>query len=338
MMLYHIQKNRKQVNSDLKHQKMFKEVTADLKKVEKELYHILKADDPVLGKTCTYLLEAGGKRMRPAFTLLSAKFFDYDYKKVLPVAMALEIIHMASLVHDDVVDASLQRRGKPTLTASWGNTVSIATGDYLFAKALELIVQIDDTNISRILANICVEMCQGEIQQIKCTYDVTQSYKQYFYRIQRKTALLIGLCCKLGAMVSNATPRQIWIMKNYGHSLGIAFQIVDDILDITADPKVLGKPVGGDIRQGIITLPMILALKNSQNAERIRALLSKREKSEQEVQEAVELLKESGAIENSRRIVNLYIDKAIKNLYELKDIPSRGALIELAEFVGERSY
>jgi len=322
----------------LKHQKLFREITSDLKKVEKELDKFLKVDDPVLSKTCLYLLQAGGKRMRPGFTLLSGKFFDYRFDKILPVAMALELIHMATLVHDDVVDASLTRRGRPTLAAGWGNTVSIATGDYLFAKALELIVKIDDTEISRTLAEVCVEMCQGEIQQIKCSYDINQNYKQYYYRIQRKTALLIGLCCKLGAMVSKANPRQIWILKNYGHCLGIAFQIVDDILDITADPKALGKPVGGDIRQGIITLPMIFALQESPQADKLRILLSNETKTEAEVEEAVSLIKQSGGIEKSREIVNLYIDKAVKNLYELPDIPSREALIELAAFVGERSY
>jgi heptaprenyl diphosphate synthase len=326
------------VNSTLKRQKIFREITSDLKKVERELDRFLKVDDPILSQTCIYLLQAGGKRMRPGFTLLSGKFFDYRFEKILPVAMALELIHMATLVHDDVVDASLTRRGRPTLAAGWGNTVSVATGDYLFAKALELIVKIDDIQVSEIIAKVAIEMCQGEIQQIKCSYDIEQNYKQYLYRIQRKTALLIGLCCKLGAMVSNANTRQVWIMNNYGHCLGIAFQIVDDILDITADPKVLGKPVGGDIRQGIITLPMILALNTSPHQGRLKQLLSKEDKSEEEVEEVVQMIKQSGAIEESRRIVDRYIDKAIRNLYELPDIPSREGLIELAKFVGERNY
>lgn len=322
----------------MKHQKLFKEIFTDLKKVEKELEKFLKVDDPILAQTGIYLLQAGGKRMRPGFTLLSGKFFDYSLDKLLPVAMALEIIHMATLVHDDVVDASLTRRGRPTLAAGWGNIVSLATGDYLFAKALELIVKIDNTEVSRILADVCIQMCQGEIQQIKCSYDVRQNYKQYYYRIQRKTALLIGLCCKLGAMVSNASKRQIWIMSTYGNCLGIAFQIVDDILDITADPKVLGKPVGGDIRQGIITLPMIYALEDSPQALQLQELLGRSSKSEDEVKEVVELIKQSGGIEKSRKVVDLYIAKAIKNLDELPEIPSKYALKELAEFVGERGY
>ena len=322
----------------MKHHKLFLEISNDLKKVEKELDKTLKVSDPVLSQTCIYLLQAGGKRMRPGFTLLSGKFFEYKFEKLLPVAMAIELIHMATLVHDDVVDSSLTRRGRPTLAASWGNTVSIATGDYLFAKALELIVKIDNPKVSRILADVSIEMCQGEIQQIKCSYDINQTSKEYYYRIRRKTALLLGLSCKLGAIMSNANSRQVWLMSTYGHCLGIAFQIVDDILDITADPEVLGKPVGGDVRQGIITLPMIYALQDSPDANRLKMLLSKKVKSEGETQEAVELIKASGGIDKSREVVTLYIEKAIRHLHELPDIGSRGALIELAEFVGERGY
>lgn len=322
----------------MKHHKLFLEIANDLKKVEKELDITLKVNDPVLSQTCVYLLQAGGKRMRPGFTLLSGKFFDYKFEKLLPVAMAIELIHMATLVHDDVVDASLTRRGRPTLAASWGNTVSIATGDYLFAKALELIAKIDDPKVSRILADVSIAMCQGEIQQIKCSYDINQTPKEYYYRIRRKTALLLGLSCKLGAITSNASSRQVWLMSTYGQCLGIAFQIVDDILDITANPKVLGKPVGGDIRQGIITLPMIYALQDSDDSHRLKLLLSKRVKSEDETQEAIDLIKQSGGIDKSREVVTLYIEKAIKHLHELPEVGPRGALIELAEFVGERGY
>lgn len=328
---------REQVNSDLKQQMFFREINSDLKKIEKELDKFLKVDDPLFSQTCLYLLQAGGKRIRPGFTLLAGKFFDYRLDKLMPVAMALEIIHMATLIHDDVVDASLTRRGRPTLTAGWGNTVSVATGDYLFAKALELIVRIDNSEISSILADVCIEMCQGEIQQIKSAFDTEQTYKQYYYRIQRKTAQLISLCCKLGAKASNAKPRQVWLMSRYGNCLGIAFQMVDDILDITADPKVLGKPIGGDIRQGIITLPMILALEYSPQKDRLRELLGKHNKPDAEVEECIQLIIQSGGIEKCRSIVEAYIEKAKHYLRELPDIPAKDALIELAKYMSERN-
>ncbi|UWG99078.1 polyprenyl synthetase family protein [Dehalobacter sp. DCM] len=322
----------------MKQQKFFREINSDLKKIEKELDKFLKVDDPLFSQTCLYLLQAGGKRIRPGFTLLAGKFFDYRLEKLMPVAMALEIIHMATLIHDDVVDASLTRRGRPTLAAGWGNTVSVATGDYLFAKALELIVRIDNSEISSILADVCIEMCQGEIQQIKSAFDTTQTYKQYYYRIQRKTAQLISLCCKLGAKASGAEPKQVWLMSKYGNSLGIAFQMVDDILDLTADPKALGKPIGGDIRQGIITLPMIFALKDSPQKDRLNELLGKQIKSEAEVEECITLIIQSGGIEKSRRIVESYITKSKNYLAGFPDIPAKEALIELAKYMSERNH
>jgi heptaprenyl diphosphate synthase len=284
------------------------------------------------------LLEAGGKRLRPAFTLLAGKFYGYPIDKLLPVAMSLELIHMATLVHDDVVDDSQTRRGRPTVKAKWGNIVSVATGDYLLAKSLELIAQINHPEVSRILAEVSIEMSQGEIQQIKASFDVQQNLKQYYYRIKRKTALLISASCKLGALISGAPRREVWALGAYGHALGMAFQIVDDVLDVTAEASQLGKPVGGDIRQGIMTLPMILGLKLSKDSERLRELLAKFEKTDEEVSEAIYLIKESGAIEESMRFVDLYYNKAKAYVLELPNVSTRKALGDLALFVKTRKF
>jgi heptaprenyl diphosphate synthase len=317
---------------------LFNQINSDLNRVEKELHEFIRTDFPVLEESSVQLLEAGGKRLRPAFTLLAGKFYGYPIEKLLPVAMALELIHMATLVHDDVVDDSKTRRGRPTVKAKWGNIVSVATGDYLLAKSLELIARIDHPQVSRILAEVSVEMSQGEIQQIKASYDVHQNLKQYYYRIKRKTALLISASCKLGALVSSAPKREVWALGAYGHSLGMAFQIVDDILDVTAEASELGKPVGGDILQGIMTLPMILALKNSENPVRLKELLAKEEKTTEEVSETIQLIKNSGAIDESMRFVDLYISKAKAYLQELPNIPTRKALEDLAQFIKERKF
>lgn len=317
---------------------LFNQINSDLHRVEKELYAFVKTDFPVLEESSVHLLEAGGKRLRPAFTLLAGKFYGYPINKLLPVAMALELIHMATLVHDDVVDDSTTRRGRPTVKAKWGNIVSVATGDYLLAKSLELIAKIDHPEVSRILAEVSIEMSQGEIQQIKASFDVRQNLKQYYYRVKRKTALLISASCKLGALVSSAPPREVWALGAYGHALGMAFQIVDDILDVTAEASQLGKPVGGDIHQGIMTLPMILALKNSINSTRLRELLAKEEKTEMEISEAIQLIKDSGAIDESMKYVDLYIYKAKAYLQELPNVPTRKALEDLAQFIKERKF
>ncbi|WP_088226718.1 polyprenyl synthetase family protein [Desulfosporosinus sp. FKB] len=317
---------------------LFNQINSDLQRVEKELTKFVETDYPILQDSGIHLLTAGGKRLRPAFTLLAGKFYAYSLDKLIPVAMALELIHMATLVHDDVVDASLTRRGRPTVKANWGNIVSVETGDYLLAKALILISQINHPEVSRILAEVSVEMCQGEIQQIKASFDVEQNVKQYYFRIKRKTALLISACCKLGALVSEAPRHQVWALGAYGHSLGMAFQIVDDVLDITAKPSEFGKPIGGDLRQGIMTLPMILALQSFPSGSHLHELLRKVDKTDAEVAETIELIKGTGAIDQSMQIVDAYISKAKKRLQDLPKASSRKALEDLADFIAIRKF
>lgn len=317
---------------------LFNQINTDLQKVEQELAQFISIDYPILKDSAVHLLKAGGKRLRPAFTLLTGQIYGYQIEKILPVAVALELIHMASLVHDDVVDASMTRRGRPTVTAQWGNVVSVQTGDYLLAKSLVLISQINHPRISQILAEVSVEMSQGEIQQIKTSYDIHQSLQDYYYRIKRKTALLISASCELGAIITGAPQRHIWALKSYGHALGMAFQIMDDILDITAKPSEFGKPVGGDIKQGIMTLPMILALQLSPERKRLAELLGKVEKSPDEIREAIRLIKESGGVEESLRWVDVYIEKAKKYLTEIPNTPQKKALVEMAEFLRERKF
>ncbi|MHB8126641.1 MAG: polyprenyl synthetase family protein [Desulfitobacteriaceae bacterium] len=317
---------------------LFNQINSDLQKMETALLKFVATDFPILNESSVHLLAAGGKRLRPAFTLLAGKFYGYSLDKLLPVAMALELIHMATLVHDDVVDASMTRRGRPTVKAQWGNIVAVHTGDYLLAKSLELIAKIDHPEVSRILAEVSIEMCQGEIQQIKSSFDTQQSLKQYYYRIKRKTALLIQASCRLGGIISGAPKRQVWALGAYGHALGMAFQIVDDILDITAEASELGKPIGGDLRQGIMTLPVIIALKLSLKREKLYELLSKEDKTDPEVDLAISLIKESGAINESMRWVDLYVNKAKGYLEDLPMVPTRKALRELAEFVRTRKF
>ena len=323
---------------DLKQLWLFNQINIDLQRVEKELTQFVNTDYPILQDSAVHLLSAGGKRLRPAFTLLAGKFYGYSLEKLMPVAMALELIHMATLVHDDVVDASLTRRGRPTVKANWGNVVSVQTGDYLLAKSLMLISKIDNPEVSRILAEVSVEMCQGEIQQIKCSFDVEQNLKQYYYRIKRKTALLISACCRLGALVSGAPRRQVWALGAYGHSLGMAFQIVDDVLDLTAKPSEFGKPVGGDVHQGIMTLPMILALKLTPEPARLKELLGKVDKTVEEVSETIGLIEATAAIDESMQLVDAYVLKAKRHLQDLPAIPTRKALEELAEFIRVRKF
>lgn len=302
---------------------LFREIRKDLKQVEKELNKYVEAPNEMLAETSAHLLQAGGKRLRPAFALLAGKFHDYSLDELMPLAVALELIHMASLVHDDVVDASLTRRGRPTVRAQWGNRVSIHTGDYLFAKSLILISHYQDPRVAQVLSRVSVQMCQGEIQQIATAFQPHQDIRDYFYRIKRKTALLISASCQLGGVVSGAPDHVIRALTLYGYYLGMAFQVTDDILDLVADERVLGKPVGSDLRQGIITLPVIYAEKNSEHRDVLIKIISHQDKGEGEVLEAIELVKESGGIDYAFSISRKYLEKAKGQLALLPNVGTK---------------
>jgi heptaprenyl diphosphate synthase len=269
---------------------------------------------------------------------MAGKVFNGSIDNLIPLATALEMIHMATLVHDDVVDKSLTRRGKPTVKAKWGDTVSLHTGDYLFAKSLTLISEYEDKRVACILANVSVQMCQGEIQQLATAFDTNQSIRDYFYRIKRKTALLISASTELGAIAAGARDNDIRALKYYGHFLGMAFQITDDILDMIADEKKLGKPIGSDLRQGIITMPVIYALKNSDHKEELKSIIMDKEKKQEKIAEAIEIIKDSGGIDYSFKITRKYIDKSKNELIKLPENKNSILLGKIADFIYERTY
>lgn len=317
---------------------IFREIKYELSVVEKELRAVAKTPDPILTETSTQLISAGGKRLRPAFCLLSGKFCNFDLKKLLPLAVALELIHMSSLVHDDVVDSSMTRRGIPTIKAKWGNKISTYVGDYFFAKSLILISTYEEPLISRVLADTSVKMCEGEIQQISTAFRTDQTIKDYFYRISRKTALLIAASCQLGAVACGAPPEIYIPLRRYGYNIGMAFQITDDVLDMTAEQHKLGKPIGGDLRQGIITIPAIFALKKHRAQNRLRELVAKQEKTEVEIHEIIEMIKECGGIDFARHVAQRFILKAKNALNDLPDVPAKETMLLIADFISTRKF
>jgi len=316
----------------------FFNIKDELDIVEKELQKVVRTNDPLLTETSAHLLNAGGKRLRPAFALVAGKTCARPSDKLIPLATALELIHMASLVHDDVIDDSYTRRGIPTVKASWGDQVSIYTGTYLFAQSLVLIARCEHPVISRILADISAMMCEGEIQQIVTTFDSQQTVKDYFFRIKRKTALLISASCELGAIACEAPMYHVRALKRYGHYLGMAFQITDDILDFTASAQELGKPVGNDLRQGIVTLPAIYALLWSDERTRLAEIIQKKVKKEGEVLEAIKIIKECGAIEKAIELSDRYLSKAKKQLEYLPAGRATNSLRTIADFIGKRRF
>jgi len=319
---------------------MFNDIEPDLHKVDSFLINCLEKTSDRLQKGYIHLLKAGGKRIRPAFTLLAARYGSEDIEKVIPMASAFELVHMASLVHDDVIDHSELRRGEPTIRTVFGNNFSLHLGNYLFAKALQIIDEYNNTSLNNLLACASMEMCRGELEQIAAAYNYKQSLRQYFYRIKRKTSLLITLSCQAGAIAAKAEPGVVRILGRYGHNIGMAFQITDDVLDYIADEKTLGKPVGSDIQQGIVTLPLIYVLNYGEEHVRRRLLdiLEKKSFTREDIAQMTKLIETTEAIPFSLGIANKYVEKALKQLELLPENNTTCTLRQIAKFIYHRQY
>ncbi len=316
----------------------FKPVEKELALVESGLAENLDSSINIMKQASVHLVRAGGKRLRPAFALLAARFYGEDLEEVIPAAVALELIHMASLVHDDVIDNSSIRRGTETVKSGWGNRVSIYAGNYVFARSLSIISTYQRSDLIDVLARASMKICEGEIIQMLSCYNVNLGLKNYLRRIERKTALLISVSCELGAMIRNAPPQEILALRNYGYYLGMGFQITDDILDIVADEQTLGKPTGSDIRQGVITLPALYALRYDPNRKELADLLSSSEACANEAQRIIKLISDSDGIDYAYYVTRHFARKAQKQLDVLPDLPIKKTLFDIADFIIAREY
>ncbi|PFG13625.1 heptaprenyl diphosphate synthase component II [Bacillus sp. es.036] len=311
----------------------------DLSFIETELEQTVDAHHPVLRDASNHLLKAGGKRIRPVFVLLSGKFGNYNLPLMKNVAVALELIHMASLVHDDVIDDAEMRRGAKTIKAKWDNRVAMYTGDYIFARAIELVTELNDPTANRILSHAILEMSVGEIEQIRDQFNWDQNVRDYFRRIKRKTALLISTSCELGAVAAGASKQEQLHLKQFGYYVGMSYQITDDILDYTGTVKQLGKPAGGDLLQGNITLPVLYAMNQKNEKKKIMDVFSEElHASQEQVDQVLSIVKLSGGIEHSRQISDRYLQKAFFELEQLPASSARTSLRQIAEYIGKRKH
>lgn len=309
---------------------------SDINIIEQSLEETVQAESPLLRNASMHLLQAGGKRIRPVFVLLSAKFGSYDISEIKKVAVALELIHMASLVHDDVIDDAELRRGKPTIKAKWDNRTAMYTGDYIFAKSLEVMTEIERPEAHEILAKTIVEVCVGEIEQIKDKYRFDQNLRDYLLRIKRKTALLIAASCQLGAVAAGVDESIHKKLYKFGYYVGMSFQITDDILDFTGTEKELGKPAGGDLLQGNITLPVLFAMEDEDIRREIVKVNETMDR--KEIEKLISLIKNSGAIERSFTVSNQYLSKALAVLDTLPQNRAKKSLRDIAKFIGKRKF
>ncbi|WP_033544139.1 heptaprenyl diphosphate synthase component II [Planococcus sp. CAU13] len=316
---------------------LYSDLGPELDKIEKELEVAVGSNSLLLNEASLHLLQAGGKRIRPVFVLLAGKFGNYNVDVMKQVAVPLELIHMASLVHDDVIDDSEMRRGQATVKAQWNNSVAMYTGDFILARALEYITVVEDPKIHRILAKTMIEVCRGEIIQIEDKFKLDQSLRDYLRRIKRKTALLISSSCELGATVSGTDAQTAARLRRFGYFIGMSFQITDDILDFTSTDEELGKPAGSDFVQGNITLPVLFARRNPEIYSKLKNALGK-EMSDSERMEIVRLIRNSPALQEAKALSDQYLDKALEELAHLPKGPANKTMRKIALFIGKRKF
>jgi len=315
---------------------MYSFLNSDINLIEKKLEETIHAESLLLKQASMHTLQAGGKRIRPVFVLLAGKFGHYDIHVMKNVAVALELIHMASLVHDDVIDDADLRRGQPTVKSKWDNKIAMYTGDFVFALAIELMTNIQKPIAHKILANTIVEVSLGEIQQIKDKYRFDQNLRDYLRRIKRKTALLIAVSCQLGAIAADVEEAIHKKLYRFGYYVGMSYQIIDDILDFTSTEKELGKPAGGDLLQGNITAPALYAMENDQIRIEIEKVHDSMNPSE--ISKVISIIKNSGAIEKSVALSDLYLQKALAELEALPANRAKKTLHDIAKFIGKRKF
>lgn len=316
---------------------LYSDLRPELEMIEKELEVAVGSNSLLLNEASLHLLQAGGKRIRPVFVLLAGKFGDYNVDVMKQVAVPLELIHMASLVHDDVIDDSEMRRGQATVKAQWNNSVAMYTGDFILARALEYITVIEDSKIHDILSKTMIEVCRGEIIQIEDKFKLDQTVRDYLRRIKRKTALLISSSCELGATVSGTDAETAARLRRFGYFIGMAFQITDDILDFTSSDEELGKPAGSDFIQGNITLPVLFARRNPEIYKRLKGALGK-DMTDTERMEIVKMIRNSPALQEAKVLSDQYLDKALKELSYLPKGQANKTMRKIAMFIGKRKF
>ena len=314
---------------------IYKPIEEDLAKVEGRLRSVSEVDFPPLSELLDYSLKNAGKRIRPALVLLSGKFYDYNLDYLLPMATAVEIMHTATLVHDDAIDKSAVRRGRPTINRLWDDDKAVLLGDYLIAKSEELAATTQNLRVTKLLAQTLMTISSGELAQSFSAFNLEQTRQHYLQRISSKTASLFSLATESGAILSQAPEKSVKVLKEYGYNLGIAFQIVDDVLDFIGTEEEMGKPIGSDLAQGTLTLPAMLLLEHYPENNPVRELFQNRDR-QKNIRLAIELVCSSSIVQECYTVASDYCAKACHNLSRLPDNASRQSLKNLAEYVVSR--
>lgn len=331
---------RMETRKKIKENPALENLCGELDRLEKWLVQACESESLTLTQNVKRVILSGGKRIRPSLAYLSHGMAagvrtEGKILEILPLMCMLELMHTASLIHDDVIDNADERRGVITIHKMIGRHSAIKCGDFLLAKAMEFIPVYHGTGINEVLADISTQMCLGEVQQMQTAFSIEkQTYENYLLQIRRKTAYLLAASCYTGGLAGGLLPEEAEPLRQYGENIGIAFQFKDDLLDFAGSGQ-LGKPLGQDLRRGIFTLPVMRAFENTID-EQMLCLACQEEKTDEEVASLIGFVKESGGIASTEKEIERYSQMAVKNLEGFSDSPQKRALKDLAQGLAER--
>jgi octaprenyl-diphosphate synthase len=317
---------------------MFEPIRADLEAVEREFARQVQSQVDVIPQIGAYIQQSGGKRVRPAVLLMAARLCGYTGPRAVLNAAVVEFIHTATLVHDDIIDEAEMRRGRSAVHSRWGNDVTVLAGDFLYIKSMAMALTQDTLDVVRLLCDVTLRMIEGEIYQLTKNGDLDITEDEHFEIIRRKTAYLFGGCAQIGGMLGGVGPEREAALREYGFNLGVLFQLVDDLLDFTGEAEAVGKPIGGDLREGKITLPIIHLRQHGgpEADELVRQIVKDRDVSPADWTRLRRLLVEHRSLDHAQARAVEYAESAKRQLHAFAPGPEREALMGLADYVVAR--
>jgi octaprenyl-diphosphate synthase len=315
-------------------------VEDDLARVEAFFEEQCRSDVRLVGEIARYIREGGGKRIRPALLLLACRLAGYRGERAVLLGSVVEFIHTATLLHDDIIDEATVRRGRRSVNSRWGNDITVLAGDFLYTKSMSMALSQENLRILRLLSDVTLRMIEGELLEIEGNGNLAAAEAHHLDIIRRKTADLFSACTQIAGILAEVGPEREQALARYGLDLGICFQMVDDLLDFTADEKVLGKPALSDLREGKLTLPVIFLLRRagSPAQEMVRAVLDDRGFGRVSREALVDLAREHGALDEARRAAERYAESARQQLRAFEPSPYREALEALPDFILARDH
>jgi octaprenyl-diphosphate synthase len=316
-------------------------VTSELALVEERLLQDIGGDVELISEIIRYVLKSGGKRVRPALLLLSAKLCGYcGGSRNIELAVAAEYMHAATLIHDDIIDRADKRRGLPSANNAWGPQISVLAGDFLYARSIQILVTDGDLAVLQTFADATVRMIEGQVREVQMAGNLDLTYNEYLNIMTLKTAALISAACRTGALIADRPAEDVAALTEFGLNVGIGFQLVDDALDFVAEEYRLGKPVGNDFKEGKMTFPVLHVMRTGSEADkgRIRELVAQETIGESDLAEVKAIMERHGAVAATMELVRTYLKKAKTSLANFPDSAAKRSLVLMVDFIGDRDW